>query len=131
MMVNKVHILNKLMCNPFYLLINFLIIFFLYINSTYAQNSTPSVIRAHLDGKGLYIHCARCHKATGVGGPSYGGYAANLRETFLDHEQLIEVIKDGRRQLGMPEFKSRLSKREIDALATYIEKEFKGKPLEE
>jgi mono/diheme cytochrome c family protein len=31
----------------------------------------------------------------------------------------------------MPEFKSRLSKREINALATYIETEFKGKPLEE
>ena len=84
-----------------------------------------------MDGKGLYIHCARCHKATGIGGPSYGGYAANLRETFLDHEQLVEVIRDGRRTLGMPEFKSRLSKREINALATYIEKEFKGKPLEE
>ena len=53
------------------------------------------------------------------------------RETFLDHEQLVEVIRDGRRTLGMPEFKSRLSKREINALATYIEKEFKGKPLEE
>ena len=106
-------------------------IFLFFMNSVYAQNSAPVVKRPPLDGKGLYIHCARCHKATGIGGPSYGGYAANLRETFLDHEQLVEVIRDGRRTLGMPEFKSRLSKREINALATYIEKEFKGKPLEE
>ena len=83
-----------------------------------------------LDGKALYIHCARCHKHDGVGGPSYGGYAANLRETMLDHEELVMVITEGRRTLGMPEFKSILSKREINALATYIEREFKDKPLE-
>jgi mono/diheme cytochrome c family protein len=41
------------------------------------------------------------------------------------------VIRYVRRNLGMPEFKSRLSKREINALAKFIEKEFKGKPLEE
>ena len=128
MIINKI---NIFIGKPFFLLINFFMIFLFCMNSVYAQNSTPVVKRPPLDGKGLYIHCARCHKATGIGGPSYGGYAANLRETFLDHEQLVEVIRDGRRTLGMPEFKSRLSKREINALATYIEKEFKGKPLEE
>ena len=117
--------------NIFFILINCFIILFFYVNSAYAQNATPTIKRPPLNGKGLYIHCARCHKATGIGGPSYGGFAANLRETFLDHDQLVEVIRDGRRTLGMPEFKSRLSKREINALATYIETEFKGKPLEE
>ena len=128
MIVNKI---NLFIGKFFFLLITFFIIFLFCINSVYAQNTTPSVKRAPLDGKDLYIHCARCHKATGIGGPSYGGFAANLRETFLNHEQLVEIIRNGRRTLGMPEFKSRLSKREINALATYIEKEFKGKPLEE
>jgi len=50
---------------------------------------------------------------------------------MLDHEELVMVITEGRRTLGMPEFKSSLSKREISALATFIEDEFKGKPLEE
>ena len=128
MIINKI---NIFIGKPFFLLMSICMIFLFCMSSVYAQNSTPVVKRPPLDGKGLYIHCARCHKATGIGGPSYGGYAANLRETFLDHEQLVEVIRDGRRTLGMPEFKSRLSKREINALATYIEKEFKGKPLEE
>ena len=128
MIINKI---NIFIGKPFFLLMSICMIFLFCMSSVYAQNSTPAVKRPPLDGKGLYIHCARCHKATGIGGPSYGGYAANLRETFLDHEQLVEVIRDGRRTLGMPEFKSRLSKREINALATYIEKEFKGKPLEE
>jgi mono/diheme cytochrome c family protein len=128
MIINKI---NIFIGKPFFLLMSICMIFLFCMNSVYAQNSAPVVKRPPLDGKGLYIHCARCHKATGIGGPSYGGYAANLRETFLDHEQLVEVIRDGRRTLGMPEFKSRLSKREINALATFIEKEFKGKPLEE
>jgi len=128
MIINKI---NIFIGKPFFLLMSICMIFLFFMNSVYAQNSAPVVKRPPLDGKGLYIHCARCHKATGIGGPSYGGYAANLRETFLDHEQLVEVIRDGRRTLGMPEFKSRLSKREINALATFIEKEFKGKPLEE
>tara|TARA_Y100001936_G_scaffold241383_1_gene277120 strand:- start:1150 stop:1545 length:396 start_codon:yes stop_codon:yes gene_type:complete len=131
MILNKTLILNNLIRTLFCFLGIFLIVLFFYNKSTFAQNPTPSVKRAPLDGKALYIHCARCHKPTGIGGSSYGGYAANLRETYLDHEQLVEVIRDGRRDLGMPEFKSRLSKREIEALATYIEKEFKGKPLEE
>ena len=128
MIINKI---NIFIGKPFFLLMSICMIFLFCMNSVYGQNSAPVVKRPPLDGKGLYIHCARCHKATGIGGPSYGGYAANLRETFLDHEQLVEVIRDGRRTLGMPEFKSRLSKREINALATFIEKEFKGKPLEE
>lgn len=131
MIVKKLNIFKNFIGNSVFLLINFLILSFFYINIASAQNATPTVKRPPLDGKGLYIHCARCHKATGIGGQSYGGYAANLRETFLDHDQLVEVIRDGRRTLGMPEFKSRLSKREINALATYIVDEFKGKPLEE
>ena len=124
---SKVYLLNK------FLIIIFLFFIFLVLSATSSLSqdigkSAPAP--TELDGKGLYIHCARCHKHDGVGGPSYGGYAANLRETMLDHEELVMVITEGRRTLGMPEFKSRLSKREINALATYIEREFKGKPLE-
>jgi len=70
--------------------------------------------------------CARCHKADGRGGPAYGGFAADLRATFLDHEGLVYVIEVGIRDRGMPEFKSVLSKREIAGIATYIEEHIKG-----
>ena len=111
-----------------------ILVFFFFIFGRSVANKIPdsiaqdigttTVAPSRADGKALYIHCARCHKPTGIGGPSYGGYAANLRETMLDHEELVMVITEGRRTLGMPEFKSSLSKREISALATFIEDEF-------
>lgn len=64
--------------------------------------------------------CARCHKSDGRGGPAYGGMAQDLRKTELDHESLVYIINEGIRDRGMPEFKSTLTKREIDGLATYI-----------
>ena len=70
--------------------------------------------------------CARCHKADGRGGPAYGGFAADLRATLLDHEGLVYVITVGIRDRGMPEFKSVMSKREIAGIATYIEERIKG-----
>lgn len=70
--------------------------------------------------------CARCHKSDGRGGPAYGGFAKDLRETELDHESMVYIIEEGIRDRGMPEFKSTLTKREIEGLATYIEERIKG-----
>ncbi len=78
--------------------------------------------------KHVYVVCAGCHKADGSGGPGYGGYAADFRKTKLTHDELVAVITNGRRNKGMPPFKGVLDEREIDAMATYIETEFKGKP---
>lgn len=75
----------------------------------------------------IYKHCARCHKSDGRGGPSYGGFAADLRATVLTHEEIVGVVTKGRRNKGMPTFKKVLSKREIELVATFIETEFKGK----
>lgn len=70
--------------------------------------------------------CARCHKSDGRGGPAYGGFAGDLRATGLDHEGLVQIITVGIRDRGMPEFKSVLTKREIDGIATYIIERIKG-----
>lgn len=78
---------------------------------------------------GEYIICAGCHKIDGRGGPGYGGYAANLHETILTHEELVDLITKGRRDRGMPTFKGVLSENQIELMATYIEVEFKGKPV--
>ncbi len=57
-------------------------------------------------GKKVYkkANCIGCHKWHGGGGGGYGGAALSLRETFLDEEQLIEVIACGRPTTGMPAF---------------------------
>jgi mono/diheme cytochrome c family protein len=70
--------------------------------------------------------CARCHKSDGRGGPAYGGFAADLRATELDHEGIVQIVTEGVRDRGMPEFNSVLTKREIDGVATYIIERIKG-----
>jgi mono/diheme cytochrome c family protein len=75
--------------------------------------------------------CARCHKSDGRGGPSYGGFAADLRATGLDHEGIVQIVTEGLRDRGMPEFESVLSKREIDGVATYIVERIKGVYLDD
>jgi hypothetical protein len=55
---------------------------------------------------GAYVYkqagCITCHKWHGMGGPGYGGTPINFRESFLDREQLIEVVACGRPGTGMP-----------------------------
>ncbi|MEM7252358.1 MAG: cytochrome c [Pseudomonadota bacterium] len=73
------------------------------------------------------VVCAKCHKPDGRGGPAYGGFAADLRATALDKAGLIKVIAEGVRLRGMPEFRTVLTKREIEGIATFIEDKLKGK----
>ena len=75
--------------------------------------------------------CARCHKPDGRGGRSYGGYAANLHLTELDYDGLVYVIRNGIPETGMPPFDGVFGARNIDAVATYIIENFKGKPVSE
>jgi len=75
--------------------------------------------------------CASCHKPDGRGGRSYGGYAANLHITELDYDGIVDVIRKGRSEKGMPPFDGVIGKRNIDAVTTYILENFKGKPVSE
>ena len=75
--------------------------------------------------------CARCHKPDGRGGPAYGGFAADLRASELDKDGFIYFITEGVRQRGMPEFKSTMSKREIEGIAQYIVDHIQGKYYDE
>lgn len=56
------------------------------------------------DGKEVYeaANCIGCHKWHGQGGGGYGGAALSLRETGLEREHLVEVIRCGRPATGMP-----------------------------
>jgi hypothetical protein len=101
------------------------------------------------------VACNECHGWSGNGIPDNPRQpvGANLRETQLDHEQLVEVIKCGRPGTGMPHFDQRAYKddrcygvteadlgdqtppgwgtslipREIEAVTTYIEAKIKGR----
>ena len=74
--------------------------------------------------------CASCHKPDGRGGRSYGGYAANLHETELDYDGIVDIILKGSDK-GMPPFEGVIGARSIDAVARYILENFKGKPISE
>ena len=90
-----------------------------------SQASTADAAAELRKGKRLYKRCVPCHKQDGSGGPSYGGYAANLRDTQLNHEEIVAVITHGRRNKGMPTFKPILSKGEIETVAKFIQTQFK------
>lgn len=111
-------------------------------------------------GKRLYQEkatCGFCHgwAGDGAGDPQSTGKAANLRETKLDHDQLIEVIRCGvPAGTGMPHFDkfawtageecygmtasdigdkkpsaptAWLQKRDIEAIVAYLEAKVIGK----
>jgi mono/diheme cytochrome c family protein len=111
-------------------------------------------------GKRLYQEkatCGFCHgwSGDGAGDPQSTGKAANLRETKLDHDQLVEVIRCGvAGGTGMPHFDkfawtkgeecygmtaeqvgdkkpsgptAWLQKREIEAIVAYLEAKVVGK----
>src|ERR1700676_3052615 len=100
--------------------------------------------------------CQFCHGADGDGrgDPRSPGRAANLRETYLNRDQLIEVIACGRPGTEMPHFdkyayddtncyglkgkdlgsdaardphSTSLTRREIEAVVDYIQVKFVGK----
>lgn len=78
-------------------------------------------------GRELFQNCVLCHKYDGRGGPSEGGYGADLRVTKLTREEVIQVITDGRMSKGMPPFKGVLDDEKIETLATFIKVELKLK----
>ena len=100
--------------------------------------------------------CQFCHgiNGDGRGDPRSPGRAANLRETYLNRDQLIEVIACGRPGTEMPHFdkyayddtncyglkgkdlgsdaardphSTSLTRREIEAVVDYIQVKFVGK----
>ena len=106
----------------------FLVLCVIMPGAATAQNSAADAAAELRKGKRLYNRCVPCHKQDGSGGPSYGGYAANLRDTELNHDEIVAVITNGRRDKGMPTFKPILSKREIETVARFIQTQFKPEP---
>lgn len=78
-------------------------------------------------GRELFQNCVLCHKYDGRGGPSEGGYGADLRVTKLTQEEVVNVITNGRMSKGMPPFKGILDEEKIVTLATFIKVELKLK----
>ena len=87
----------------------------------FADNGGRPVIKVpRAGGRQLFQSCVLCHKYDGRGGPSEGGYGADLRVTTLTRDQLIHVITYGRQAKGMPPFKDLLEESKIETLATFI-----------
>lgn len=75
-----------------------------------------------------YVFCLGCHRADGSPGGVYHSITVDLRKTTLDHQGLISVITNGRREKGMPAYDGLLNPGEIEALASYIETRIKARP---
>jgi mono/diheme cytochrome c family protein len=96
--------------------------------SAFAEDDDrPVIVVPRASGRDLFQNCVLCHKYDGRGGPSEGGFAADLRVTKLTREELILTITNGRMQKGMPAFKGILDDSKIETLATFIKEELKLK----
>ena len=94
----------------------------------FADNGGRPVIKVpRAGGRQLFQSCVLCHKYDGRGGPSEGGYGADLRVTTLTHAQVAHVITYGRQAKGMPPFKDLLSESKIETLTTFILEDLKLK----
>jgi mono/diheme cytochrome c family protein len=93
-----------------------------------AARSTPQGKKAGSKGakvEGVYLqNCARCHGADGRGETPVGKLynAPNLADAELHarfgNKELAAIITNGK--AGMPAFKKKLSKAEINALVAYV-----------
>jgi len=92
-----------------------------------ADEDRPVIVVPRASGRDLFQNCVLCHKYDGRGGPSEGGYAADLRATKLTREEVVAVITNGRPAKGMPPFKGILDEDKINTLATFVKKELKAK----
>lgn len=56
------------------------------------------------EGQRIYekANCVGCHKWHGGGGGGYGGPALSLRDTHLERDEIVEVVRCGRPYTGMP-----------------------------
>lgn len=93
--------------------------------AVFAEEGDRPVIKVPRGGgrESFTTNCVLCHKYDGRGGPSEGGYGADLRVTKLTHEELIEVITNGRAGKGMPPFKGIVDDELIETLAYFIKKD--------
>jgi mono/diheme cytochrome c family protein len=91
------------------------------------EDDRPVIVVPRAGGRELFQNCVLCHKYDGRGGPSEGGYGADLRVTKLTREEVIEVITNGRMSKGMPAFKGILDESKIQTLATFIKEDLRLK----
>lgn len=100
-----------------------------YSEMVMAEEGDRPVIRVPRGGgRELFSkNCVLCHKYDGRGGPSEGGYGADLRVTKLTEEEVRWTIENGRLNKGMPPFKGILDEDMITTLAHFVKTELKLK----
>ena len=93
----------------------------------YSQNGRIPVDAAASDPKALYSgNCATCHGADMKGGRIGPALVRPGWPYAQNRDLLIKVIHEGR-GLTMPGFDGRLSNRQIEALADYLQSQNSGK----
>jgi mono/diheme cytochrome c family protein len=91
------------------------------------DDERPVILVPRISGRELFQNCVLCHRYDGRGGPSEGGYAADLRVTKLTQKEVVDVITNGRMSKGMPPFKGVLDESKIETLATFIKEDLRLK----
>lgn len=100
--------------------------FFIVVSFSLAYKSKSAIAGGKIiavNGKQIFEEkCMLCHGDNGKLGING---AKDLSVTQLSHEGILEIINNGKN--GMAPYKDALSKEQIEAVAVYIETDFKGK----
>ena len=87
-----------------------------HVDTDSGKKGPTAEITNSVDGQAVFEDkCKVCHGKDG-GAERLG--AADLTVSTLDHAAIVAVIKTGRKK--MPEFASKLSAEEIEAVAKYV-----------
>ena len=92
------------------------------------EEDRPVIIVPRGGGRELFsTHCVLCHKFDGRGGPSEGGYGADLRVTKLTRDEVIQTVTNGRSEKGMPPFKGIIDESQILTVANFVKNDLRLK----
>lgn len=98
------------------------------INDVRADEDRPVIKVPRGGGREAFsTNCVLCHKYDGRGGPSEGGYGADLRVTKLTEAEVLYTITNGRLDKGMPPFKGIIDEELIETLARFVKNDLKLK----
>ncbi len=73
------------------------------------------------------VNCARCHGDDAVGGVMAPDLRGSVARGAASSGAFQTIVRDGRREKGMPGFKAVLSDQQIEAIYAYVEARAKGR----
>jgi cytochrome c len=90
-----------------------------------AHTQEPSA--AHEGWRQYMVHCARCHGDDAIGGLMAPDLRTAVKKGSVDQPAFSAVVREGRREKGMPGFKDQITDQQVNAIYDYVAARASGK----